>query len=107
MRPTCVKCGIIMAVVKNEVWLVELSDGRPYRIRGADMSECSGCGAKVLSGYSTGWVEWHEPEFAGLYQRLAAQGWLVHASEGESRYNHDPQTEIPEEVRAAREVVFA
>ena len=87
MRPVCVPCRRFFRCRKNDFWFIEgmpiggspepgtsePEKWRPYKVWAADLYECNGCGAQILSGFGRAPIAEHfELEFDTLVQRLNA-----------------------------------
>lgn len=91
MKPACVKCQRFFRPKKNDFFFVEgmpaPTEGghyptpgtaepdkwNPYKLWAADLWECEGCGAQILSGYGKQTIREHyHPDFEAVRKQLGA-----------------------------------
>ncbi len=64
--PICVKCGLTMRCHKNEQAVIVTADKAkrvPYEFYRTDVYRCTGCNARIATGFSKPIERWDEARF--------------------------------------------
>ena len=72
----CVNCQCEFKPLINGVDVVEMAQFGPYKLWSADLVQCPGCGAKVITGFSRTFVEHWQPGFNQYFDRAKQRGSL-------------------------------